>query len=120
VASTTWELAPAQVATGPWLRPIAPRVLLVALAVLTLNLVDGFATLRHLQLGAIEVNPLMRALLARGPITFLLGKHLLASIGVIGIVAHSQHRPARILLYWGLLPVYAAIATYQVALFFVI
>jgi hypothetical protein len=62
----------------------------------------------------------MRGLLARGPIAFLVGKHVLASTGVLGMVAHAEHRAARIMLGWVLFPVYLAIATYQLVLFLVI
>jgi hypothetical protein len=103
-----------------WRRPLAARVALTALAVIALNLLDAFCTLRHVSLGAVELNPLMRALLEEGPLTFLVGKHLLAAAGVIGIVAHARHRAARRMLRCVLLPVYAAIGVYQVALFAVV
>jgi hypothetical protein len=93
---------------------------MAALAVLFLNLLDAFCTLRHIELGAVELNPLMRLLLEAGPMEFLVGKHLLAAGGVIGIVAHSSHRAARSMLRFVLLPVYASIGIYQLALFAVV
>jgi hypothetical protein len=108
---TTWSL---------WRRPLASSVALAALAVIALNLLDAFCTLRHVQLGAIELNPLMRELLDSGPLAFLVGKHLLAAAGVLGIVAHSRHRTARRMLRFVLLPVYAAIGAYQILLFAVV
>jgi hypothetical protein len=108
VQQTTWTV---------WRRPVAAQVALAALAVIALNLVDAFCTLRHLQLGAVELNPLMRILLESGPLTFLLGKHLLAGAGVLGIVACSRHRSARRMLRSVLLPVYSAIGIYQLLLF---
>jgi hypothetical protein len=103
-----------------WSRPIATPIVVVALGVIGLNLVDGFATLRHVDCGAIEVNPLMRMLIARGPTTFLVGKHLLASGGVIGIVAYAHHRAARVMLIGVLFPIYLALALYQMALFLIV
>jgi hypothetical protein len=108
---TTWST---------WKRPLAAPVVIAALAVLALNLVDAFCTLRHIELGAVELNPLMRGLLDLGPLPFLVGKHLLAAAGVLGIVAHSRHRAARQMLRFVLLPVYSAIGTYQVLLFSIV
>jgi hypothetical protein len=100
-------------------RPISRRTLALGLAILALNLVDAFATLRHLSHGAEELNPLMSALLRHGPQQFLAVKHALASLGVIGIAIHPQLRAARIAL-WILLPLYSALALYHCVLFFVI
>ena len=106
--------------TSAWRRPLSSPVAMAALAVLFLNLLDAFCTLRHIELGAVELNPLMRLLLEAGPVEFLVGKHLLAAGGVIGIVAHSSHRAARSMLRYVLLPVYASIGVYQLALFAVV
>jgi len=111
---------PATSPTSAWRRPLSTAVALGALAVLFLNLLDAFCTLRHLELGAVELNPLMRVLLDAGPVQFLVGKHLLAAGGVIGIVAHSSHRAARSMLRYVLLPVYASIGLYQIALFAIV
>ena len=91
----------------------------LALAILSLNTVDAFATIRHLHHGAEELNPLMDWLLRRGAGWFLIVKHALASLGVIGIAMHTEVRAARVAL-WMLLPIYVAIAIYQLALFAVI
>jgi hypothetical protein len=109
-----------QAQTSVWTRPIPPPVALAALAVVFLNIVDAFCTLRHIQMGAVELNPLMRALLELGTLEFLVGKHVLAAGGVIGIVAHSGHRAARRMLRYVLLPVYGAIGAYQILLFAVV
>jgi hypothetical protein len=101
------------------LRPIERRTLLLGFAVLALNLVDAVATLRHLDHGAEELNPLMHALLRHGAAPFIAVKHSLAAIGVLGIAAHPQAPAARIAL-WILFPMYAAIALYQTALFWFI
>ena len=98
-------------------RPVARPILLVALAVIGLNLVDAFCTLRHLDAGAVEVNPIMRILLGISPLAFIVGKYILGAGGVLGIVAQARHRAAQDVLRFVLLPVYVAIGVYQVALF---
>src|SRR5690348_8886690 len=108
-----------QAIRAAFVRPIEVQAGLLALAILFLNLVDGFATLRHVSHGAEELNPLMQVLLRRGEWSFLVVKHLLASLGVLGIAMHGEVRAARVAL-WILLPVYAAIALYQAALFGII
>jgi len=100
-------------------RPVDLRTVVLGLAVVALNLVDAFATLRHLDHGAEELNPLMQALLRHGATAFLAVKHALASVGVVGIAAHPQVRAARVAL-WVLVPMYLLIAIYQIALFWLI
>jgi hypothetical protein len=102
-----------------FVRPVDAHTGTLVLAILTLNLVDGFATLRHLHHGAEELNPLMLFLLRHGAGHFLVVKHLLASLGVFGIAMHGQVRAARIAL-WVLFPLYSAIALYQMILFTII
>lgn len=99
-------------------QPIDRRNALLCLALLGLNLLDAFATLRHLAHGATELNPLMELLLRRGACSFLLFKHLLASVGVLGIALHPEPRAARWALYV-LLPLYLLLDLYQIALFYV-
>lgn len=101
-------------------RPIPTEIFIVALAVIGLNLLDAFCTLRHLELGAVEVNPIMRMLLGISPLAFVIGKYVLASGGVLGIVAQARHNAARQVLRFVLLPVYVAIGAYQLALFAVV
>jgi Domain of unknown function (DUF5658) len=95
-------------------------ILVVALAVIGLNLLDAFCTLRHLEAGAVEVNPIMRILLGISPLAFLIGKYVLGAGGVLGIVAQARHRAADVVLRFVLLPVYFAIGVYQVLLFAVV
>lgn len=99
-------------------RPLDNRTTFLCLAILALNMLDAFATLRHLEHGATELNPFMSALLHRGARDFLLVKHLLASAGVIGIALHPGRRAAVVALYI-LFPLYALLAVYQIALFYV-
>ncbi len=101
-------------------RPVPTSIAVTALLVIGLNLVDAFCTLAHLERGAVELNPIMRILLGISPLAFLIGKHLLAAGGVLGIVAHSRHRAAAKVLRFVLVPVCAAIGLYQLVLFAVV
>ena len=100
-------------------RPVERRTLLLCLLILALNLIDAFATLRHLDHGAEELNPLMLALLHHGVLSFVAVKHALASVGVVGIAAHPRARAAKVAMAI-LVPLYLAIAVYQVVLFWII
>lgn len=104
----------------PWgalRRPVSPASARLAVAILLLNTVDALGTLRHISFGAEELNPVMDALLDFGPVPFFVGKHALASLGLVGILLYERTRPARIALRWVLLPVYLLVALYQAALF---
>ena len=99
-------------------RPIERHIAILGMAILLLNLVDAFATLRHLEHGAEELNPFMGALLKRGAREFLLVKHALASLGVMGIALYPTQRAAHYALAV-LVPVYGLLAVYQICLFYV-
>jgi hypothetical protein len=96
-------------------RPLGTVRLLAGLTIIFLNLVDAFATLCNVSRGAEELNPLMAILLAAGEREFVVVKHLLASLGVVGILAHPTARASRLAL-GVLLPLYVGIAVYQLAL----
>jgi len=98
-------------------RALPPGVATIVLAILALNLFDAFLTLAHVWLGAIELNPLMRRLLEEGPAEFVLGKHLLVGVGVLAVVAQSRRRTAIAALSFMVLPAYAMVVLYQLALF---
>ena len=100
-------------------RPLDARVAALCVALLLLNLVDAFATLRHLEHGAEELNPFMDAMLRRGAQSFLAAKHGLASAGVVGIALYPETRAAQMALYL-LIPLYLALAIYQIGLFYVV
>ncbi len=99
-------------------RPLDLRTTSLCLSILVLNLIDAFSTLRHLEHGAEELNPFMHALLRRGAVPFLVVKHVLASIGVLGIALYPRQRAANIALAI-LFPVYFLLAIYQIGLFYV-
>jgi hypothetical protein len=100
-------------------RPVERRHALLGLGIIALNLVDAFGTLGNINHGAQELNPLMALLLGAGDGRFLVIKHLLASLGVTGILLHPEVRAARAAL-WVLFPLYVCIATYQITLLLLI
>ncbi len=89
----------------------------VALLVVTLNLLDAFLTLEHVGHGAVELNPLMRALLEQGTQAFVTGKHFLVAAGIVARARLWRLRLARTGVRLVVLPVYAGTALYQSALF---
>ena len=99
-------------------QPLDPKMTFFCLAILALNLLDAFATLRHLEHGAEELNPFMVALLHHGARHFLVTKHALASVGVVGIALYPERRAAQVALCI-LFPVYFLLAIYQIGLFYV-
>jgi hypothetical protein len=99
-------------------RPLDAKLVFFCVAILALNLLDAFATLRHLEHGAEELNPFMQLLLQHGARSFLLVKHALASVGVIGIAMYPERRAAQVAL-WILFPVYLLLGIYQIGLFYV-
>jgi hypothetical protein len=99
-------------------RELDPRTTFFCLAILLLNLFDAFATLCHIEHGAEELNPFMLALIHRGAGHFLVTKHVLASVGVVGIALYPERRAAHIAIAI-LFPVYFVIAVYQIGLFYV-
>lgn len=94
-----------------------PRGLVaVALAIVALNLFDVVLTMRHLELGAVELNPLMQQLIDRGWVAFATGKHFLVGTGVLALTTQRHHIAASGALRFVLLPGYIMLALYQVAL----
>jgi hypothetical protein len=99
-------------------RTIEPHIAVLCVSILALNLLDAFATLRHLEFGAQELNPFMSVLLRHGAREFLVVKHSLASLGVLGIALYPTQKAANVALAV-LVPVYGALAVYQICLFYV-
>ncbi len=88
------------VACAPWKRvltwgsrQISNKAAAMCIAIVLLNILDAFCTLRHLAHGAFEVNPFMRWALNLGPLWFFNIKHQLAVTGVLGICYHSGTDP---------------------------
>ena len=94
-----------------------PRgLVVVALAIVALNLFDVVLTLRHMELGAVELNPLMQQLLERGSFAFAAGKHFLVGFGVLALTTQCHHSAACGALQYLVLPAYVLLALYQVML----
>ena len=94
-----------------------PRgLVVVVLAIMGLNLFDVVLTLRHMEFGAVELNPLMQQLLERGSFAFAAGKHFLVGFGVLALTTQCHHSAASRALMFVVLPAYAMLALYQIAL----
>ena len=94
-----------------------PRGLVfAALAIMGLNFLDMLLTLRHLALGAVELNPLMRELLEHSPCAFATGKHFLVGACVLALTTQCHRTTAAGALRFVALPAYVALALYQVLL----
>jgi hypothetical protein len=65
--------------------------LALIVALLGLSLLDGVLTLHLLDGPCEEINPLMELLLARGPLTFLMGKYILTAAGLPIVVVFQNH-----------------------------
>jgi hypothetical protein len=92
------------------LATILPILVLLACA-----LVDGFLTLELIEAGYHEANPVMHALLAWGPVHFLIGKYVLAAAGLPLLVLFGTHSRIRHLVPI-LAALYALLIAYQVVL----
>jgi hypothetical protein len=63
-----------------------PWLFFLATGIMVLSGMDAVFTLRLLDLGAIELNPVMAALIGKGTFTFALTKMLLTSFGILALV----------------------------------
>lgn len=87
---------PRRAPAGLLARAARPRVVFaLAASLLVFNLVDALCTLGVVHVGAAtEANPLMDLLLRGGPLTFMVGKLALVSLGVALLWRLRQHRAA--------------------------
>lgn len=99
-----------------WTHPISSKVLFLSLTMIFLNLFDAFSTLYNLEHGAVELNPLMVALLHRGEVWFVIGKYLMVSVAICGIASNGRQRAGEIAL-WVVFALYTAIAMWQCIMF---
>ena len=97
-------------------RELPRGLVVVALAIVGLNLFDVVLTLRHMEFGAVELNPLMQQLLERGSFAFAAGKHFLVGFGVLALTTQCHHSAACRALQYLVLPAYVLLALYQVML----
>ena len=60
------------------------------LAVLAMSILDGFFTLYLVDVGAQEVNPIMRYALSHSPIFFLVAKYCLTGAALVLLLIHKE------------------------------
>ncbi len=95
--------------------------MLIAVLILLLCLVDAINTLRLLDIGAREVNPIMDLLIQQDSRLFINCKLMLTGLGMIMLMAYHNARISlgirvRSILYGALL-CYAALILYQWSMF---
>jgi hypothetical protein len=69
-----------------------PWLFFLAVGTMLLSCLDAFFTLRLLDRGAIEVNPLMDAAIRHGILTFTASKMLMTGLGILMLVFLSRSR----------------------------
>ena len=69
-----------------------PWLFFLATGIMLLSATDAFLTLQLISRGAIEVNPVMAALLGQGTAAFAVAKMLLTGVGILALVFLSRSR----------------------------
>jgi hypothetical protein len=87
----------------------------LTIAILVLNILDAFFTLRWLDMGGAEGNPLMAMLIQASDLMFILQKCLVVGLWIVILMIHKNFRIARVGL-WGALVLYACILVYHFSL----
>jgi hypothetical protein len=87
----------------------------LTVGVLILNILDAFFTLRWLEMGGGEGNPLMEMLIRANDMLFLLQKCIVVGLWLIVLVIHKNFRIARLGL-WGAFILYVGILLYHFVL----
>ncbi|HEX7075179.1 MAG TPA: DUF5658 family protein [Hyphomicrobiaceae bacterium] len=94
-----------------------PWLFFLAVGIMLLSTLDAFLTLRLLERGAIEVNPVMAAMLGHGHFTFAASKMALTGLGIMTLVFLSRLRVFNLMRTGVLLTLffscYACLACYQ-------
>ena len=92
-------------------------LLAAALGIALLSIVDAFLTLRLLENGADEINPVMAALLFRGVAAFTASKIGVTCLCVVALVCLSSHRFMRLVrvevMMYALLGAYITLVGYE-------
>jgi hypothetical protein len=94
-------------------------VLLVALVIMSLCIVDVFATLALLQKGSIELNPIMRKLIETDVRLFFVVKYVATTVGVFLLLSYKRFRLFNkninsLHALYGFMSVYFMLVAYQV------
>ncbi len=87
----------------------------LTIGILVLNILDAFFTLRWLDMGGGEGNPLMEMLIRSNDMLFLLQKCVVVGLWLVILIVHKNFRIARLGL-WGALILYTGILFYHFAL----
>lgn len=97
-----------------------PWLFFLGTGIMLLSTVDAFLTLQLLNKGAIELNPVMAAMLEQGHIAFAVSKMLLTGLGILVLVFLARLRLFNFMRTGLLLTVffsfYACLVCYQVLL----
>jgi hypothetical protein len=94
-----------------------PHLLFLAIMILLMSVTDAFLTLKLIELGANEANPVMAYLLERTPRLFVTAKMFLTGVGIIVLVALARARVFRvirisIIIHWCMLG-YVVLLAYE-------
>lgn len=94
-----------------------PWLFFLAVGTMVLSCLDAFFTLRLLERGAIEVNPIMAFAIRHGTVTFTASKMLMTGLGILMLVFLSRsrlfNRVRTGLFLTGFFVVYACLVCYQ-------
>ncbi len=93
-------------------------VLIVSIVLLSVT--DAALTLRILAQGGVELNPVMDAILAQGPLAFFAVKYGLTCFGLIFCVLHIRHQLLRIIpmrtVLILILGIYLVLVAYEISI----
>jgi hypothetical protein len=93
------------------------HLLAVSIGILILNVADAFLTLRLISLGAIEINPVMDALVSRNVAAFATLKMGMTGISVVTMVFLARYRFMRAvrveMVLYGVLFAYTVLIGYE-------
>lgn len=101
-----------------------PSLLALCVTLLLLSCGDAFLTLRLMQHGAVEVNPIMRFFLEWNDSAFVIAKVTLSSFGIVLLAAHYHFKWIRIFRVSHILHMlivgYLLLLSYELYLLFVV
>jgi hypothetical protein len=93
------------------------HLLAVAIGILLLSAADALMTIRLLDIGADEVNPIMAAVVYRSAAVFAIVKMTLTGLGVMVMVMLARYRFMRMIrvdvVMYAVLAAYSALLTYE-------
>lgn len=94
-----------------------PWLFFLATSIMVLSFADAVFTLALIERGAVEINPLMAAVISRGTQTFAMAKMLMTSFGILSLVYLARCMFVRRIRTGALLTVffsfYAALVCYE-------